>query len=109
MQGTAVSEAEQLTDELLGFLARVSKVTSGPVFDLAGELELTLTQLRALFFLAHCDHAPALGELAAAVGLSVAAIGRSVDVLVRGGVMSRREDEHDRRVKRLALTPSGQA
>jgi DNA-binding MarR family transcriptional regulator len=30
-----------------------------------------------------------------------------VDALTRAGVVSRREDEADRRVKRLALTPAG--
>ena len=107
MQESAVS-TEQLTDELLAFLARVHKTTQTPVFQLAGDLELTLSQLRALFVLAHCDHEPALTELAGAIGLSAAAAGRAIDALVRAEIVSRREDPLDRRVKRLALTPHGE-
>jgi DNA-binding MarR family transcriptional regulator len=107
MQTTATS-AERLTNELLGFMAYLGKTTQGGVFQVAGELELTLSQLRALYVLTYCDHAPALTELATHVGLSVAATGRVVDALVRADLVSRREDETDRRVKRLALTPHGE-
>jgi DNA-binding MarR family transcriptional regulator len=107
MQVTAPS-TEQLADQLLGFMAHLMKTTQGGVFQAAGELELTLSQLRALFVLAYGDHAPALSELAHEVGLSVAAAGRAIDALVRGGLVSRREDEIDRRVKRLALTVKGE-
>jgi DNA-binding MarR family transcriptional regulator len=106
MQTTAPS-TEQLTDELFAFMAHLMKTTQGGVFQVAGELELTLSQLRALFVLAFIDHPPALSELAHEVGLSVAATGRVVDALVRTDLVSRREDEADRRVKRLALTAHG--
>jgi DNA-binding MarR family transcriptional regulator len=46
-------------------------------------------------------------ELAAAIGLSVAATGRAVDALVRKRFVARREDADDRRVKRHALTAHG--
>ena len=99
---------DELTDQLLGFMAYLMKTTQGGVFQVAGELELTLSQLRALFLLAYGDHAPALSELAHDVGLSVAATGRAIDSLVRAGLVSRREDDADRRVKRLALTDDGE-
>jgi DNA-binding MarR family transcriptional regulator len=105
---TKAPTTEQLTDQLLGFMAYLMKTTQGGVFQVAGELDLTLSQLRALFFLAYGDHAPALSELAHAVGLSVAATGRAVDSLVRADLVSRREDEADRRIKRLALTAHGE-
>ena len=107
MQASAPS-IEELTDQLLEFLAYLMKTTQGGVYQVAGELELTLSQLRALFVLAYGDHSPALGELAREVGLSVAAAGRAVDALVRADLVSRREDAADRRVKRLALTPHGE-
>ena len=88
-------------------MAHLTKTTQGSVFQVAGELELTLSQLRALFVLAYGDHAPALSELAGEIGLSVPATGRAVDGLVRAGLVSRSEDEADRRVKRLALTAQG--
>ena len=107
MQGTAPT-TEELSDQLLGFMAHLMKSTQGGVFQFAGELDLTLSQLRALFVLAYGDHAPALSELAGEIGLSVPATGRAIDGLVRSGLVSRREDEADRRVKRLALTPGGE-
>jgi DNA-binding MarR family transcriptional regulator len=107
MQGTAPSTA-QLADQLLEFMGHLMKTTEGGVFQVAGELELTFSQLRALFVLAYGDHAPALSELAAQIHLSVPATGRAVDGLVRDGVVSRREDPVDRRVKRFALTPEGE-
>jgi len=107
MQGVAPT-TEQLADQLLGFITTLMKSTQGGVYEIAGELELTLSQLRALFVLAYGDHAPALSELAGQIGLSVPATGRAVDGLVRSGLVSRREDEVDRRVKRLALTHGGE-
>ncbi|HEY2637073.1 MAG TPA: MarR family transcriptional regulator, partial [Solirubrobacteraceae bacterium] len=39
----------------------------------------------------------------------VGATSRAVDALYRDGLVSRREDEADRRVKRIALTSAGDA
>ena len=107
MQGVAPS-TEQLTDQLFEFMGHLTKSTQSKVFQVAGELDLTLSQLRALFVLAHGDHAPALSELAREIGLSVPAAGRAIDGLVRSRLVSRSEDASDRRVKRLALTPGGE-
>ena len=104
---TAVT-TDTLTDDLAGFTAYLMKTTQKGVFQLAAELDLTMSQLRALFVLSLCDHDLTLGELAHEVGLSVAATGRLVDALVRDDLASRREDPVDRRVKRLALTTRGQ-
>lgn len=103
-----LSTVDDLTERLLGFVGLLMKTTQTGVFDMAVELDLTLSQLRALFVLSHCDRELALGELAPAVGLSVAATGRLVDALVRSGLVSRREDCADRRIKRLALTAHGE-
>jgi len=107
VQPAAVT-TEQLTEDLFGFLAYLMKTTQHGVFRVAAELDLTMSQLRALFVLSLCDHDLTLGELAVEVGLSVAATGRLVDALVRDDLASRREDPLDRRVKRLALTPHGE-
>jgi DNA-binding MarR family transcriptional regulator len=103
----ALPSVEQLTGELYAFLAHLYKSAEHDVFHVAAELDLTLTQLRCLFVLAISDHEVSLGELAGHVGLSVAAIGRAVDVLVRDGLVTRHEDAADRRVKRIALADAG--
>lgn len=106
MQRTAPG-IDQLTDELFGFLTYLVKNAEVDVFRVAAELDLSLSQLRALFILSHAEHELALTELAPALGLSVAATGRAVDVLVRHGLVIRREDAVDRRIKRIGLTDAG--
>lgn len=103
---TAVSD-ETLTDEVHAFLRHLTRSTQGDVFSLAVKLDLTLTQLRVLTVLMTQEEPCALGELAASVGLSVPATGRAVDALVKAGLVSRREDAVDRRVKRHGLTAAG--
>jgi DNA-binding MarR family transcriptional regulator len=98
---------EQLTDELFGFLTYLVKNAEVDVFRVAAELDLSLSQLRGLFILSHAEHELALTELAPELALSVAATGRAVDVLVRHGLVVRREDPVDRRIKRIGLTHTG--
>jgi DNA-binding MarR family transcriptional regulator len=98
---------DQLTDELFGFLTYLVKNAEVDVFRVAAELDLSLSQIRALFILSHAEHELALTELAPELALSVAATGRAVDVLVRHGLVVRREDEVDRRIKRIGLTDAG--
>jgi DNA-binding MarR family transcriptional regulator len=106
MQRTGVSP-QQLADEMMSFLATTMKGAQGEVFKIVDELDLSMTQLKMLFVLENTEHEPTPSELARFVGLSPAATGRAVDSLVRSEILSRREDEADRRVKRLALTPRG--
>jgi DNA-binding MarR family transcriptional regulator len=101
--------AEQLADELLGFVSFVLKYARPSILDVAATHELSLSQLRALYVLDAADRDLALHELASRVGLSVAATGRAVDVLVRERVATRTEDAADRRVKRIAITDAGRA
>ncbi|MDX6701441.1 MAG: hypothetical protein QOF26_1667 [Baekduia sp.] len=106
MQRTAVSPGE-LADELLSFLMTTMRSAQGEVFKLVEEHDLTMTQLKLLFVLEGTPHEPTPSELARMIGLSAAAAGRAVDALVRRGIVSRRDDDQDRRVKRLALTADG--
>jgi DNA-binding MarR family transcriptional regulator len=98
--------ATQLVDSLGAFVGHVLRSSNDASFALAHEHDLSLSQLRALCLLAEQDDAP-LHELTPGLGLSPQATGRAVDVLVRGGLATRREDERDRRVKRVALTDAG--
>jgi DNA-binding MarR family transcriptional regulator len=107
MQAQAVS-AQQLADELVSFLATTMKTAQGEVFKVVEELDLSMTQLKMLFVLDGTAGELTPSELAKSIGLSPAAAGRAVDALARQGIVSRREDLEDRRVKRLALTEHGQ-
>jgi DNA-binding MarR family transcriptional regulator len=70
------------------------------------ELELTLTQMKALFQLTTVDEL-ALKEIADGLGLSDPATSRAVDGLVKRELVERSEDPADRRIKRVRLTSRG--
>lgn len=71
------------------------------------ELDLTFSQVRMLFALAQHGEPLPINEVAERLRLSVAAAGRNVDQLVKLGLVVRREDERDRRVKRVSLSEAG--
>jgi DNA-binding MarR family transcriptional regulator len=74
------------------------------------ESGLTFTQMKVLLTLAgeQVDAgAPPLKLVAEKLELSLAAASRAVDDLVRKGLAVRTEDEHDRRLRRLAATAAG--
>ncbi len=106
MQRTAVSPTE-LADQLARFLTTTMKTAQGEVFRVVEELDLTMAQLKMLFVLDNVDGDPTSSEIARAVGLSPAATGRAIDALERQGVVVRRDDDADRRVKRILLTDAG--
>jgi len=98
---------DQLTPVLVEFCTRFTKIAEARRIVLASGLDLSFSQLCILFILDTSDHEPSLHELAEQLGLSVAAAGRAVDAMVREGLLARREDEHDRRVKRISLVEPG--
>ncbi len=106
MHTTGVT-AEQLADEIARFLATTMRTSQAEVFQIVEELDLSMTQLKILHILDGSGHELTPSEVAQFVGLSPAAAGRAVDTMVRAGIVSRRDDDSDRRVKRLALTAVG--
>jgi DNA-binding MarR family transcriptional regulator len=98
---------EALTGALTDFVTHLKKIGEGHAIQLAAGLDLTFSQICMLFILDDSDHDLALHELAERLGLSMAATGRAVDALARAGIVSRHEDEHDRRVKRVVIEEPG--
>ncbi len=98
---------EALTGALTDFVTHLKKIGEAHAIQLAAGLDMSFSQLCMLFILDDSDHDLALHELAERLGLSVAATGRAVDVLAREGMVSRREDAHDRRVKRVVIEEPG--
>jgi DNA-binding MarR family transcriptional regulator len=109
MQTKATVTAEQLAALMARYLMSAMRTAQTEVFHVVAELELSMTQLKILHILDGSDHELTPSELAQFLGLSPAATGRAVDALTRAGIVARRDDDADRRVKRLALTPAGQA
>jgi DNA-binding MarR family transcriptional regulator len=110
MQSTSTSVTpEELADLMARFLMGSMKTAQTEVFHVVEELELSMTQLKILHIVDGSERELTPSELAHFLGLSPAATGRAVDALVRAEIMTRRDDDADRRVKRLALTPAGTA
>jgi DNA-binding MarR family transcriptional regulator len=82
----------------------------GAVMRAIDETGLGLVQFKTLVSLAgnpDGEQAP-VKQVAERLGVSVPSASRSVEELVKRGLVSRTEDPEDRRVRRVALTPAGQ-
>jgi len=101
--------ADQLTDELVNFFARLKKGGEAQILGVAADLDLSFSQLRALFVLSDHQEELAVHELAKKLGMSMATAGRAVQGLAKVDMVTRREDEQDRRVKRVTLSEHGRA
>jgi DNA-binding MarR family transcriptional regulator len=77
-----------------------------PLYALFDELELSITHMKALHALAEADEI-SVKELGKGLGLSLPAASRTTDALVRRGFLDRREDELDRRIRRVRITDAG--
>ena len=73
-----------------------------------GDVDVSLVQMATLFVLAD-DEALTVKALAEVIGRSVSATSRMLDQLVSSRLVSRREDERDRRAKRVRITHEGRA
>jgi DNA-binding MarR family transcriptional regulator len=98
---------EDVTDQVMDFLSRLKKSGEAHILGVARGLDLSFSQMRALFVLADSRRELAVHELAVQLGLSMATTGRAVPGLVRADMVTRREDDHDRRVKRVRLSEHG--
>jgi DNA-binding MarR family transcriptional regulator len=87
---------------------RLSCVIDADAMDDLSETELGLTHFKAMLILSRHGKALSVNELSDELHLSLAATGRAVDKLVGLGLVSRREDEHDRRIKRVSVAEAGQ-
>jgi DNA-binding MarR family transcriptional regulator len=101
-------DADQLAGELADFLRLAIGPGQDEALRVAAEHDLSMSQLRVLLLLDGHDRDFAINELAEIIRLSVGATSRVVDHLVRAGLVSRREDLVDRRLKRIAITTKGQ-
>lgn len=70
--------------------------------------KLSIAQLRTLYFIGISD-CPSLSATADFIGLSLPAMSRLVDGLVKAELATRTSCPNDRRQIRLAITPTGQA
>jgi DNA-binding MarR family transcriptional regulator len=106
-------EREDLSDVLArDLLALVGKLFSAGQRDVFAEMEkadVSITQVKALRALAEADGPMSLGAVSETLGLSLPAISRSMDALVRRGFVKREEDPRDRRSKLITVTGRGRS
>jgi len=96
-----------LAEQLLELWHEVMQGSSGVFFALLEELDLTITQIKTLDVLSGCTSEVSVKELSERLGMSLPSASRTVEALLRRGWLERREDERDRRVKRIRLTSEG--
>ena len=98
---------DRVFDSLYGFFSTCVATGDADTVDHFMELELSLSQVKALFVLSQTDEPLPIHVLAERIRLSVAATGRTVDLLVTAGLVGRRENPADRRVKHVTITTAG--
>lgn len=104
----AVSDSTaELAECLLTIWRRVIVEGGVDTYSIFEELDVTLTQVKALTALAADELT--VKELAERLGLSLPGASRAVDALVCRELLHRREDADDRRMKRLGCTDAGRA
>jgi DNA-binding MarR family transcriptional regulator len=102
----ATASAAELAEQLLALWRAVLAPRGVSAYAIFEELDLTLTQVKALSALS--PDAELTGkDLAERLGLSLPGTSRAVDALVERGLLGRREDTADRRMKRLTCTVAG--
>ena len=74
----------------------------------ARDAGMSMQQFGMLFYLSH-HGACAVSDIGGHLGVTSAAASQMVERLVQQGLLQRSEDPHDRRVKKVVLTPQGQA
>jgi DNA-binding MarR family transcriptional regulator len=100
---------KELAGELLELWTHLMRGSSQQMFAILGELDLTMTQMKALGMLEDVVEEVSVKDLSERLGLSLPATSRTVDGLLRRGLLSRQEDTEDRRIKRVRLTEAGAA
>jgi DNA-binding MarR family transcriptional regulator len=98
---------EELAGELLGLWHHVMRGSSGHMYALIAELDLSITQMKTLHALSDCVCEISVKELSDRLGVSLPGGSRIIDGLLRRGWLERREDPDDRRVKRVRITDAG--
>jgi DNA-binding MarR family transcriptional regulator len=98
-----------LAGDLYAVVVYLHKNCNSDLFEAMGDLDLTITQIKLLHQLEGATHELTLKEAAELVPLSLPAASRTVEDLVRRGIVQRHEDVADRRCKRVSLTETGRS
>lgn len=103
------ASAKELAEELLSLWHHLMRGSSHGLYALLSELDLSMAHVKTLHALADAEGELSVKEAGELLGLSLPGASRVVETLLRRGYLTRREDPHDRRVKRVRITPEGLA
>jgi DNA-binding MarR family transcriptional regulator len=98
---------KQLAGELLELWHHLMRGSTQQMYAVISELDLTITQMKALHVLSDLDREVSVKEVSDRLALSLPGASRTVDALLRRGWVERREDPNDRRMKRVGITSAG--
>jgi DNA-binding MarR family transcriptional regulator len=110
-QAKAADDRDRLVAQLMDFMHVVMRTCGGHggFLQAVDELGLSLSQLKALQLLGGLGSSEmSLKQMGDSLGLSLPTISRAVDGLVHRGLVTRTEDESDRRMKRVKVTPEAE-
>jgi DNA-binding MarR family transcriptional regulator len=105
----AAAQSESLVRDLGGFAKFLLHSGGRDFYRAVGELELSISQIRILHLLGGPLPHASLKTLADEIGLSLPAVSRAVDALVHRGLVTRTEDDSDRRAKAVRITAKAKA
>ena len=104
----ASASAADLAHRLLDFWGHCMRQGGNQaMYALFTELDLSFTQVKALHMLDGSREELSVKELSEALGMSMPHGSRLAESLQQRGWAERREDEHDRRIKRVRITADG--
>src|SRR5271167_3375566 len=112
MQLTAAEQEldrDELARDMFALASYLMRSSSVGALNTIAELELSFTQIKALFALDVDGDGRSVKALAESLRVSLPAMSRAVDCLHDRGLVDRREDPLDRRMKRVRLTDAGRA
>jgi DNA-binding MarR family transcriptional regulator len=98
--------AEAVASSLLDLWRQILSGSTRELYRLLAEAELSMTQLKMLHVLMEREREASVKEIAEELSMSLPNASRTIDGLLQRGLVERREDEHDRRVKRVGPTPA---
>ena len=98
----------ELTKEIIELQRRINRDMRQYTLDAWMELNLTIPQLKSLFFIAN-QGSTNFTKLASALGVTPSNVTGIIDRLVEQGLVSRQENPEDRRMLMLRVTDKGEA
>ena len=104
---TQLATSETIARDLSTLFSRV--LAASDLLRALDEVEVSIGQFKTLAMLSETHEEMTVKEIADAMALSLPAASRAVDGLAQRKYVERREDETDRRQKRVRIAPAGAA